>query len=191
MLIQANKSKKQQSLYQLISTIPRDKPPRMPVKSQILTSRESSTSQLLPLSLSVQTRPTVKSSQSTISVVVPSISHSLKSQEVSSKSRPLMVIHHWEEKISISLYKVSSSKSSKSNTTWISPRINSHSKESEKPLKRQRLNCHQLLKPKLTCLISQLMPLAPSICKYQSPEPSSNHWSTVQYQEPPSHQKLA
>jgi superfamily II DNA/RNA helicase len=75
-------------------------------------------SQLLLLLPSDLTRPTVKSLLFTILVVVPSISHYLKSQEESSKLKLLMEILHSEEKILIFCSNNTSLENSRNNMEW-------------------------------------------------------------------------
>ena len=129
-------AKKPLSQFQLISMIHRDKPPRMLVRLPILRSRESSTNQLLLLSLSVLTRQTVKSLPFMILEVELSIFPSSKSLVVSLRSRLPTVIPPSEEKISISAFKNSWFLSSRANTEWTLPKTSLPCKESERLQKK-------------------------------------------------------
>jgi len=157
-------AKRQSLLSQLISTILRDKPPRMLVRLPTLRLRELSMSQLLLLSLSVLIRLMVRSLLFMILEVVLSIFPFLKFQVVSLKLRPPMVTPLLEEKISISAFNNSLFRNSNLNTVWILLPISLLFKELEKLPKRQRLSFHLLLKLKSILLIFPLMPQAQNIC---------------------------
>lgn len=133
-------AKRLSSLSQLISMIPRDKPPRMLVKLQTLRLRESLTSQPpLPL-LSVSIRLTERSLLSTILEVELSISLFSKSpEEFSRLSQPTEILPS-EERISIFTFKSSLSRSSNPNTVWTLQRISLPFKELERLLRRPRLS---------------------------------------------------
>lgn len=167
-------AKKPLSQFQLISMIHRDKPPRMLVRLPILRSRESSTNQLLLLSLSVLTRQTVKSLPFMILEVELSIFLSSKSLVVSLRSRLPTVIPPSEEKISISAFKNTWLKSSRANTEWTLPKTSLPCKESERLPKKPRSSFLLLPKLKLTLLISLLMLLDQSISNYLSTEVNSS-----------------
>jgi len=157
-------AKRQSLLSQLISTILRDKPPRMLVRLPTLRLRELSMSQPPLLSLSVLIRLMVRSLLFMILEVVLSIFPFLKFQVVSLKLRPPMVTPLLEEKISISAFNNSLLRNSNLNTVWILLPISLLFKELEKLPKRQRLSFHLLLKLKSILLIFPLMPQAQNIC---------------------------
>jgi len=157
-------AKRQSLLSQLISTILRDKPPRMLVRLPTLRLRELSMSQPPLLSLSVLIRLMVRSLLFMILEVVLSIFLFLKFQVVSLKLRPPMVTPLLEEKISISAFNNSLLRNSNLNTVWILLPISLLFKELEKLPKRLRLSFHLLLKLKLILLIFLLMPQAQNIC---------------------------
>ena len=160
----AKTARRQSLLSQLISTILRDKPPRMLVRLPTLRLRELSMSQPPLLSLSVLIRLMVKSLLFMILEVVLSIFPFLKFQEVSLKLRPPMVTPLLEEKISISAFNNSLLLNSNLNTVWILPPISLLFKELEKLPRRQRLNFHLPLKLKSILLIFPLMLQAQNIC---------------------------
>jgi len=157
-------AKRQSLLSQLISTILRDKPPRMLVRLPTLRLRELSMSQPPLLSLSVLIRLMVRSLLFMILEVVLSIFLFLKFQVVSLKLRPQMVTPLLEERISISAFNNSLLRNSNLNTVWILLPISLLFKELEKLPKRQRLSFHLLLKLKSILLIFPLMPQAQNIC---------------------------
>jgi len=157
-------AKRQSLLSQLISTILRDKPPRMLVRLPTLRLRELSMSQPPLLSLSVLIRLMVRSLLFMILEVVLSIFLFLKFQVVSLKLRPQMVTPLLEESISISAFNNSLLRNSNLNTVWILLPISLLFKELEKLPKRQRLSFHLLLKLKSILLIFPLMPQAQNIC---------------------------
>jgi len=157
-------AKRQSLLSQLISTILRDKPPRMLVRLPTLRLRELSMSQPPLLSLSVLIRLMVRSLLFMILEVVLSIFLFLKFQVVSLKLKPPMVTPLLEEKISISAFNNSLLRNSNLNTVWILLPISLLFKELEKLPKRQRLSFHLLLKLKSILLIFPLMPQAQNIC---------------------------
>lgn len=157
-------ARRQSLLSQLISTILRDKPPRMLVRLPTLRLRELSMSQPPLPSLSVLIRLMVRSLLFMILEVVLSIFPFLKFQEVSLRLRPPMVTPLLEEKISISAFNNSLLRNSNLNTVWILPAISLLFKELEKLPRKQRLNFHLLLKLKSILLIFPLMLQAQNIC---------------------------
>merc|ERR1711865_130230 len=160
----------------LISTILKDKPPRMLVRSQTLRLRESLTSQPLLLSLSDLTRLTVRLLLSMILEVVLSISPSSKFQVVFLKLSQLMEILLLEEKISIYAFKNTWLLNLKLNMVWTLPLISLLFKELEKPPKRQRLNFHPQLKLKSISLIFPLTHPAQSICNSASTDKNTSNF---------------
>merc|ERR1712086_1135663 len=81
----------------------------------------------------------------------------LKFQEVYSRLNQQTETQLLEVRISIYAFNSSSLLNSSPNMVWISQVINLHSKESEKPLRRQRLNFHLLLRLMLILHIFQLI----------------------------------
>merc|ERR1712086_455097 len=128
------------SLSQLISTTPKDKPPRMPEPSLDSTFSESSTSQPLPLSLTVSTdKPSKRrTSLSSISVEVLSMSPSSPLRKVSSRSKLPTVTPISVEKISITNLSISALPTSRRNLVSISPRTPELSEDSEPNARRPR-----------------------------------------------------
>ena len=144
----------------------------MQAKLQTWKWRELSTNPLLLLLLLAWTRLRARSLQCTISEEEPTIFRCWKSQEESSKWKPPMEILPSEERTSISGFSLSWLGNSRSLTTWTFQRTSWLSSVSEKPQRRQRLNCHQLPKLKSICLIYLLTKLVLSICKWPSLEQS-------------------
>jgi len=165
-------ARKQLSLFQRISTIPRDRLPKMLVRLPILMSRESSMSQLLLHLLSVLTRQMEKFLLYMILEVVLSIFLSLRYQVVYLRSRQPMVILRLEEKILISKFNNSLFKNSRISMAWIFQGINLLFKESEKLLRKQRSNFHQPPRLRSILHIFLLIKMDQSICNSVFLEPN-------------------
>lgn len=144
--------------------IPKDKLPKMLVKLPILMLRESLMSQLLPHLPSVLIKQMEKFLLYMILEVVLSIFQSLKFQVVYLKLKQPMVILHLEEKILISKFNNSLLVNSRRSMVWIFQEINSPFKELEKLLRKQRLNFHLPLRPKLILHIFLLIKMDQNIC---------------------------
>merc|ERR1711998_197178 len=139
-------------LSQLISTILKDKLPRMLELFPVSTSSELSTSQLpLPSPTVLISNPLKRrTSSSSISEVVPSMSPSSPLRKVPSRSRPLTVIPISVEKISITSLSISAWLISRRRLDSISPRTQEPSEDSELNARRPRESSQVHIKPQLS-----------------------------------------
>jgi len=163
----------------------------MLVKLPISKLKELLMSQLQLPSLSAWTRLTVKLLQYMILEVELLIFLFLRFQVVYSRLKQQTETQLLEVKISIYAFNSSSLLNSSPNMVWISQVINLHSKESEKPLRRQRLNFHLLLRLMSILHIFQLITPDLNIFNSVSQEQSTNHSLTNLSHVPLSHLTLA
>merc|ERR1719223_2257523 len=139
-------------LSQPISTIPRDKPLRMPEPSLDSTSSESSTSQpLLPLpTVSIDNLSKRRTSSSSILVVVLSMSPSLPSRKVSSRLRLPTVTPTWVVRISITSLSTSALLTSRRSLELTSREMPELLEDLELNARRLREFSHLHIRPQLS-----------------------------------------
>lgn len=151
-LTSENKSRTLLLPFPLISTIHKDKQPRMLVPSQVSTFNVSSTNPPLPLLHTVSTRRVRVNAtfSSSISVVVLSMFPYSQLKTVSLKSKPPTVTLTWVVKISITELSISALLTSRRNQALTSLVMPVLSVVLEPNAKRQSVFSHQPIKLKLS-----------------------------------------